>query len=167
MWKMENLEEFIECIGDLISSPRVLEMGKVPQHVDVSCLNHCIFVAYISFLVCRKFRWDFTAAARGGLLHDLFLYDWRVKGTHEGLHGFSHPAAALRNASELCELSAREKDIILKHMWPLTLRKVPRYRESFVVSGADKACALMEIFHIYHAMKVDARLIPAVSEANG
>ena len=32
----------------------------------------------------------------------------------------------------------KEKDIIEKHMWPLTLRQVPKYKESFLVSFVDK-----------------------------
>ncbi len=34
---------------------------------------------------------------------------------------------------------------ILKHMWPLTIVP-PKYKESYIVAGIDKYCALMEIF---------------------
>lgn len=158
MWSCTNRALFQECIQDLIDTPSVQAMRGVTQHVDINCLDHCIFVAYLSFLICRRFGWDFEAAARGGLLHDLFLYDWHEKGSHEGLHGFTHPAAALENANQLCELTDVEKDIIAKHMWPLTLRKMPRYRESFVVSGADKLCALAEMLQIYRLMRVGKKL---------
>lgn len=163
MLPLKQSDEFFACISDLIGTPEVLSMDSVPQHVeDISCLFHSIFVAYLSFRMCRFFHLDFTAAARGGLLHDLFLYDWRVKGSHSGLHGFTHPQAALRNASQLCELSDMEKDIIAKHMRPLTLRSYPRYRESLVVSTADKICAVAEFFHLYHAMHMESRLSRAV-----
>lgn len=164
MWSSENREEFLSCISDLIDLPEVQAMAQVHQHVDVNCLDHCIFVSYLSFLFCKKFHLNYTDAARGGLLHDLFLYDWHVKGSHQGMHGFTHPKAALRNASKICDLTEREKDIIVKHMWPLTIR-FPRYRESFVVSGADKICALAEMFHIYHWMKIGRRLnvVPAAA----
>ena len=36
-----------------------------------------------------------------------------------------------------------EKDIIVKHMWPLS-PWMPKYRESFTVSMMDKYCAMME-----------------------
>ena len=55
---------------------------------------------------------------------------------------------ALRNA-EIHGLSDLEKDIISKHMWPLTLRKIPRYRESVVVNLADKICACAEMLRLY------------------
>ena len=38
------------------------------------------------------------------------------------------------------ELTEHEIDIIMKHMFPLTLRP-PRYREAVLVCIADKICA--------------------------
>ena len=159
MWNSSDRALFQTCIGDLIDTPSVQAMRDLTQHANINCLEHCIFVSYISFLICRRMRWDFNAAARGGLLHDLFLYDWHEKDSHEGLHGFTHPQAALENASKLCELSAVEQDIIAKHMWPLTLRKIPKYRESFVVSSADKLCALAEMLQIYRLMRIRQKLV--------
>ena len=159
MHPLKQSDEFYACIADLIGTPEVLAMDALPQQVQsIRCLFHCVFVSYLSFRLCRLLHLDYEAAARGGLLHDLFLYDWRVGGTHVGFHAFTHPAAALRNASRLCELSDREKDIIEKHMWPLTLRSLPRYRESLIVSTADKICAVAELFHVYHALRLGARL---------
>ena len=74
------------------------------------------------------------------------------------MHGFTHPEAALCNASKICELTELEQDIILKHMWPLTLRKIPKYKESFVVNAADKVCALAEMLQIYRLMRVRTKL---------
>jgi uncharacterized protein len=97
-------------------------------------------------------KFDYLSAARGGMLHDFFLYDWHIT-KHGGLHGFTHSAAALENADRLFCLNDLEKDIILKHMWPLTIR-MPRYKESFVVLIIDKYCASMEIFSLYNKNKI-------------
>ena len=43
----------------------------------------------------------------------------------------------------------REKDIIKKHMWPLTISAVPMCREAWIVTMADKWCSLMETFHVH------------------
>ena len=82
---------------------------------------------------------------RGALLHDYFLYDWHDKNraNYQKLHGFYHPGIALRNAEKEYRLSPREKDIIKKHMWPLTIVP-PRCREAWIVTTADKYCSLLE-----------------------
>lgn len=78
------------------------------------------------------------------MLHDLFLYDWRKKSEkHTYFHAFKHPSIALENSKKLFCLTSKEEDIILKHMWPVTL-KLPKYRESLIVSFVDKYCALKE-----------------------
>ncbi|MDD3225688.1 MAG: HD family phosphohydrolase [Clostridium sp.] len=136
--------EYKECIADLIENEAVQSMKRFIQHSDLSCFEHCINVSYNSYLICRHLGLDYYAAARGGLLHDLFLYDWHITKHKNGLHAFSHPYAALKNANNYFELNDKEKDIIQKHMWPLTL-KLPKYKESFIVSFVDKYCAFAEV----------------------
>ena len=60
------------------------------------------------------------------------------------LHGFTHPRRALENAAADWELTDRERDIILHHMFPLTPLP-PRSREAWVVCLADKLCAVQEM----------------------
>lgn len=124
-------------------------MKNYTQHGNVSCLEHCINVSYYSFLVCRFFGLDCCSAARGGLLHDLFLYDWHNNSAvkpRKGMHAFVHPSIALQNA-EIFSLNDIEKDIIKKHMWPLTIVP-PRCPEALVVSFIDKYCAVIETFKL-------------------
>lgn len=83
---------------------------------------------------------------RGALLHDYFLYDWHEKSDDHRLHGFTHPARALKNAEEIFDLSVVEKDIIKRHMFPLT-PVPPAYRESYLVCLADKICSSYETLH--------------------
>ena len=92
---------------------------------------------------------DYKSAARAGLLHDLFLYDWHNQPRKKLFekHGYTHPRTALNNASNNFDLNYKEKDIILKHMWPLTLKSVPRYKESFLVSIVDKYSSCGEYAH--------------------
>ena len=142
-------KDYLLCIKDIKNNETVLKMKNFIQHSDTSCYDHCYKVSYISFLICKKFNLDYKAAARAGFLHDLFLYDWHVKSDeHKPLHGFRHPYIALKNASKLYNLSKKEQDIIKKHMWPLTVIP-PRYLESYVVSFADKYCAISESLKHY------------------
>lgn len=136
--------EYLKCVKDLISCPVVCSMKKFKQHKNTSCYQHCINVSYESFLLCKKLGFDYRSAARGGLLHDLFLYDWHITKPKSGMHYFTHPLAALENAEKNFVLNEIERDIILKHMWPLTL-KPPKYKESLIVSIVDKYCATKEM----------------------
>lgn len=138
---------FLVLVGDLLKTPSVGEMDRFVQHGRITCLQHSLLVAYLSFRVCRRLGFDFEAAARGALLHDFFLYDWHEPG-HGSWHGMRHPARALENARREFTLSPVEQDIIEKHMWPLTLRRPPRYRESVVVCAADKLCAAAEVLRL-------------------
>ena len=76
------------------------------------------------------------------------LYDWHfhAKETGNYFHGLTHPRRALENAQRLFSLTDREKNIILRHMWPLTITP-PKYREAYVIVMFDKYCSLMETFH--------------------
>lgn len=139
-------KEFIDIIKDLIENETVLEMKKYRQHYETSCYDHCLEASYYCYKICKKHKLDYVSAARATMVHDLFLYDWRKRQPdRKGLHAFTHPRTAYENASKIMDLNKKEKDIILKHMWPLTL-KLPRYRESYILTLVDKYCALSESY---------------------
>lgn len=137
--------EYNDCVSDLFACQNIELMSDFVQHGKISCLDHCKDVSYYSYLVCKKLKLDYRAAARGGLLHDYFLYDWHDSPYR--LHGIRHPRVALINASNDFELNVIESDIIKKHMWPLTLVP-PRYAESFIVSFVDKYCTIKEVLRL-------------------
>ena len=141
---LSDTKEFEEIIKDIENNETVQEMKNFKQHYDTSCYDHCRNVAYISYKICKKYNLDYKAAARAGMLHDLFLYDWRKRENgRKGLHAFTHPKTALENAKKYFELSEKEEDIILKHMWPVTI-KLPKYSESYIITLADKYSAICE-----------------------
>lgn len=142
----KNLEkEFAEAITPIILNEKVKRMDKYIQHGETSCLEHCIAVAYVSFVIAKRLRiaCDYNSLLRGALLHDYFLYDWHERDESHKWHGFHHAHKALMNASRDFELTKIEKDIIAKHMFPLNI-KLPRYRESYIVCVADKICSTYE-----------------------
>lgn len=138
-------DEYIGCTLDILSHEQFQKLNSYIQHGTATCLVHSVNVSYLSYLYCKKHHMDWRNAARGGLLHDLFLYDWHhhFKKTGNRFHGFTHPKTALKNADKFFHLNKVEKDIILKHMWPLTIIP-PRYKESMVVCMIDKYCSTME-----------------------
>lgn len=120
--KISNYQNFNCIIADITSNSAVQEMKNFKQHYNCSCYDHCLSVSYYSFLICKKLKLDYKSIARAAMVHDLFLYDWRVKqDDRKRFHAFRHPYTAYRKASALFQLSKKEKDIIVKHMWPLTV----------------------------------------------
>ncbi len=136
---------YCALVEGLWRHPAVQSMNGYLQHGATTCLQHCLHVSYLSYRYCIRHGLDARAAARGGLLHDLFLYDWhtyrRPKG--ERLHGFAHPRKALDNAKRFFELTPGEEAIILQHMWPLT-RTFPTTPEARVVMIMDKYAGFLE-----------------------
>ena len=141
----ENYLEYKNIVKDLLKNDMVQEMKLYNHHYTSTCYSHSLEVSYYSFCIAKKMHLDYISTARAGLLHDLFLYDWKTDKNHGKLHGIYHPQTALKNAMKICPLSTKEKDIIIKHMWPVTLR-LPRYPESYLVTLVDKYCASRESY---------------------
>ncbi len=138
-----NAVEFHDCVNDLLQLEDVQKLDDFSQHMNTSRLQHSINVSYYSYLMCKFLHFDYRSAARAGLLHDLYLYDWRVE-QRALYHAGYHPKEALKNARVLVDLNKIEADAIVKHMWPLT-PSLPRYKESFIVTLADKYCTGCEV----------------------
>lgn len=142
--------EFNEIVSYIKKEEMFRQLKNYPHH-NSSIFEHSVSVSWLSFRICRALHLDFVSAARGGLLHDFFLYDWHEYKKDKGNsnHGRTHPYVALRNASDCFELNERERDIIVKHMWPKSFNR-PKYAESYVVNIADKVCALGEFAGYYY-----------------
>ncbi len=144
-----NQHCFIDCISAVIETSEVHSMKQWRHHFSVTTYDHSVFVSYVSYRLARRLNLDYMAAARAGLLHDFYLYDGHDKTAHPGNQCLDHPVAALQNAKVLCpDLTPKEENIIISHMWPLA-KKMPRSREAFVVSLADKACAVLEVSRVF------------------
>ena len=142
-------EEYNSFVSELLNNDVVLSMKQFIQHGTTTCYDHCASVSYYSYKIAKKLHLDAKSTARAALLHDLFLYDWHLNPEKKPLfqkHGFTHPERALENAKKYFNLNEIEMDIIAKHMWPLTFRHIPKYRESFVVTMVDKYCSTLETF---------------------
>ncbi|UWG96692.1 HD domain-containing protein [Dehalobacter sp. DCM] len=139
-----HFDHYLECVGDLIRNDQLYTMADYLQHGNTTCLEHSFYVSFLSYRLCKAWGFDYRSAARGGLLHDFFLYDWHKQKPDSGLHGLVHPRIALKNAKKYFRLNPAEEDIILKHMWPLTIVP-PACKEALLVSVIDKYCTGMEV----------------------
>ena len=81
-----------------------------------------------------------------GLLHDFCPYDFSEETPTGERQVFYHPKAAAENSSRHFEISRKEREAILTHMFPLG--PVPTNREGWIISFADKICAVMEVCNV-------------------
>lgn len=141
---LEKQEEFLALVEDILENETFLKLNNYYHHSS-SILDHSMTVSFWSYRVCKRLKLDYVSGARGALLHDFFLYDWRSykKDPRNKNHGLQHPKTALANSHQYFEINHIEQDIILKHMWPKVFG-MPRYWESVIVSVTDKVCACGE-----------------------
>ena len=144
----QNTTEFKNIISELISNDTVKEMKNFTQHFGTTRFDHCYSVAYYCYLICKKLHLDYKSATRAAMLHDLFLYDWRDKDSHFRFHAFHHGKTACENACNNFELSKKEQDMIVRHMWPVTLA-FPTSIEGLILTFVDKYCASYESWNAF------------------
>lgn len=143
-------EKYVEIVktyaSDILSSDTFKSQRNFVQHGKFSVYEHEILVALTCLSLVEKFKIkvDKRSLVRGALLHDYFLYDWHDDDPSHRLHGFFHAETALRNACNDFELNDIEKDMIYCHMFPLNIKRVPKYNESLILCVADKISAFRE-----------------------
>lgn len=143
--------EYYETVREILEHEEFRKLKDYFHH-NSSIYHHVHDVAYLSYRISKFLRLDYRSTARGALLHDFFLYDWRHHDApdlpREKFHGLEHPKIAAANAKKYFSLNDREEDIIRKHMWPLTFVP-PKYKESYIVSFADKYLSSKEFISEY------------------
>ena len=138
----KNKEEFNSIIKDITKNKKFNKLNKQLHH-GISRYEHSIRVARwtykISNLLRLKSKEDTTRAA---LLHDFYV-DEDLTGNSVSRLG-AHPNAALENSLKYFELTNVQQDIIKSHMFPCTM-VVPKYKESWLVTGVDKVVSTYEM----------------------
>ncbi len=144
-----SIRTFRIMTKDILTNDTFRTLDSYEHHRYISILEHSIHVSFLSYLLAKRLSVDPYSMTRGALLHDFYLYDWHDRNpeskTGIQLHGFKHPKIALNNAKNHFDINAVETDIIEKHMWPLTLHKLPKYKASMLVVWVDKYCSFREI----------------------
>jgi len=146
--KFERDPEFTKLSKKIIKHPEYQKLKKIHHH-EHSIYEHSLHIAWLSYKIGKYInnyvKINIPDLTRGALLHDFFLYNWRTEKPASGkLHAFEHPKEALNNSIKyFSPISDIEKDIILKHMWPLGIIP-PSYIETFIVLVVDKIVASKE-----------------------
>lgn len=139
-------ESYLSQVRHILSNREFMLLDQYFHHHKTSRLTHSIHVSYLSWLLAKKLGCDEKVAARAGLLHDFCPYDFK-KQTPKGEHpAFHHPREAVKNSSRVFSINAKEQDAICSHMFPLG--PIPRNREAWIITLADKFCAVMEYCYV-------------------
>lgn len=154
----EEIEpEFLEIVKPILENREFLKLGRYLQHQKTSRLEHSINVSYVAWKLARNTGCDEKLAAVAGMLHDFCVYDFKDRIPEGELHqAFYHPKAAAWTSEEQFGIQEEVRSIILTHMFPLG--PLPRSREAWVVTWADKLCASLELVHIPFALSRGGRV---------
>ena len=163
-------QEFQTYLTDVADRSAFCSTHQFVQHGNTSVLLHSIAVAYYSYHIAwhLRLRCREKELVRGALLHDYFLYDWHIPKNGHTFHAFTHGRDACRNAQKEFRLSKIERDVIRKHMFPLT-PVPPLCREGVMVCLVDKGCSLYETFKrdAYPMLRREILPILGLAEHNG
>lgn len=144
----EQSNYYHACLADILETKEAQSMKQYIQHGSITTYMHCIRVSYYSYYLSQRFHVNVNTKSliRGAFLHDFYLYDWHDPTSHRPWHGFHHPKTAYEKARQLFTLNSIETNIILSHMWPLTITSIPTCKEAVIVCIIDKICSLQETF---------------------
>ena len=137
--ELENLYQ------DFLNNEKILKMKDIPMHRGSNCYIHSFKVAKLAIKRALRHKVvDLKAVLVGAILHDYYLYDWRVDKDKKMRHLKDHPYIAIKNAEEDFDIDESIKKIIRSHMWPINIKDFPSSKEARIVTLADKAIAFSE-----------------------
>jgi len=144
-----DMRIFHDILKPYLTHAEVQKMRDYIAHGKITVLRHSLDVAKEAYLLNKKYGWnaDLHTLLVGALLHDFYGYDWHSRPLSWNIfkmHGFTHPEAARKHASEVFGVDEKIQNVIVSHMWPLTLRSFPQSKEARIICLADKICATKE-----------------------
>ena len=140
-------KEFLEIVQPILDLEE-FNNTKFQKHHGITRYDHSMNVAYITYVVTKNLKLNYKEATFAALIHDFFNDEVKDENGYKRL--VDHPKHALKNAVRYFELTDLQKDIIAKHMFPVTLTP-PKYKESILVSLIDKYSSINE--RVYSSLR--------------
>ena len=152
MYKDRNFQVIID---DILNNEEFQKLKEIKHH-GKNRLDHSIRVAYYSYKIAKFLKLDYESVARGGMLHDFFYEVNENKSISTRAKTLvEHPTYALKQAENTFDLNDKEKNIIVSHMFPVSLN-LPVYAESWIVDLVDDAVAMCELYESKKAILAPA-----------
>lgn len=133
---------FDEIAKDIINTKKFNELKKENHH-GLTRYIHVMRVSKFTYKIAKFFKLDYVSATRAALLHDYYTSE-DLKDISEPKKLKEHPNVACINALSEFKLNEKEENAIKSHMFPLG-KELPKYKESWVLTGVDKGVATYEM----------------------
>ncbi len=139
-------QKYLNIVSDILEHDEFSKTKDIVHH-GMNRYDHSLRVSYYSYKIAKVLKLDEEEVARGALLHDFFLDNNRDVNLRERVSLLiNHPKYALDKASQHFDLTEKQKDMIVSHMWPVSIR-APRYLESWIVDLTDNYVAIAEAMY--------------------
>ncbi|MDD6879594.1 MAG: hypothetical protein PUD59_05165 [bacterium] len=136
--------DYLNIVNDILNNDEFNKLSQIVHH-GLDRKNHSIRVSYYSYKLSKLFGFDYISSARAGLLHDFFFENNKNSNIPKKIKTLiKHPEYALENSCKQFYLNDMEKDIIVSHMFPVSIRP-PKYIEAWIVNLVDDIIAIMEV----------------------
>ena len=141
----ERKKELEDIYQSFLHDEKILKMKEISMHRGSNCYFHSFKVAKLAIKrALRHKKCNLEVILLGSILHDYYLYDWRVDRSKMKHHLSSHPHVAAENAARDFGIHESIKKAIETHMWPVNITKFPDTKEARIISLADKTVCLKE-----------------------
>ena len=142
----EKKEELENIYKEFLHNEKIQRMKLIPMHRGSNCYIHSFKVAKLAIKrALRHKKGHLKHILIAAILHDYYLYDWRVDKEKRKKHLSQHPQIAIDNAEMDFIIDDRIKEIIKTHMWPINIKDFPKTKEARIVTLADKSVAFKEM----------------------
>ena len=145
----EQKNELEKIYQSFLHDEKILKMKEIEMHRGSNCYIHSFKVAKLAVkrtLRHHKVDVNIYTVLFASILHDYYLYDWRKDRSKMKHHMSNHPHVAAENAVRDFSIHEPVRKAIETHMWPVNIKDYPRSMEATIVSNADKAIYIKEIF---------------------
>ncbi len=133
-------QEFNDIIEPIVSLEDYQKLKGIAHH-GLTRYDHCIRVAQGAYRISKALKLDYVKVTEAAMLHDFFIDEVKDMGGLKRLQ--QHPRYALENAKKYFNLTPMQEDVILTHMFPVTITP-PKYLESWLVDIIDDVVAVYE-----------------------
>ena len=142
----EVKKELEDIYQSFFRDERIVRMKEISMHRGSNCFFHSFKVAKLSIKrALRHKKGNLHVILLSAILHDYYLYDWRIDRSKMRHHMSSHPYTAAENAEKDFGIHEPVKKAIQSHMWPVNFTNFPKTKEARIISNADKTIYLKEI----------------------